>query len=258
VDEIAAYVSTGRCRHGHINAYLGGRSIERCSACDNCVPVPPLPDPGLPDERTQLVTVLRCVANAPWSWGRQTLVRILRGDSQARHGRGSLHEKACAQAEFGALGFRSETAIRRMVERLEDAGFLAPRQLKHGGVVLDLMAKGSAALEDSCALEGLVESEEVQEGEPSPERARTENEEEPEVDEALFERLRAWRLKQAREEDMPTFVVFHDSHLQAIAARRPTTLDALSEVKGVGPRKLEKYGVAIIGLVREHRQEHGD
>jgi DNA helicase-2/ATP-dependent DNA helicase PcrA len=57
---------------------------------------------------------------------------------------------------------------------------------------------------------------------------------------------------------MPAFVVFHDSHLQAMAARRPTTLDALSEVKGVGPCKLEKYGVAIIGLVQEHLQERGD
>ena len=40
VDEIAAYAQTHRCRHGHINAYLGGRAIERCTACDNCVDSP--------------------------------------------------------------------------------------------------------------------------------------------------------------------------------------------------------------------------
>jgi ATP-dependent DNA helicase RecQ len=48
------------------------------------------------------------------------------------------------------------------------------------------------------------------------------------------------------------FVIFHNSHLRAIAAHKPTTREALLEVKGVGPRKLEKYGAAIIGLVREH------
>jgi ATP-dependent DNA helicase RecQ len=162
VDEIGAYAKTRRCRHGHINAYLGGRAIERCEACDNCVAVVPLPDPGLPDERTQLLTILRCVANAPWSWGRQTLTRILRGEDKGRYGRRSLHEEACAQAEFGVLSFRSRTAIQHMVERLECAGFLAPRELQHGGVVLDLTAKGRAALGDPGALAGLVPSGEDQ------------------------------------------------------------------------------------------------
>jgi DNA-binding MarR family transcriptional regulator len=258
VDEIAAYAATTHCRHGHINAYLGGRTIERCGACDNCVAVPPLPDPGLPDERTQLLTILRCVANAPWSWGRQTLIRILHGEGKARYGRGALHEKACAQAEFGALGFRSKTVIQRMLERLEHGGFLAPRQLEHGGVVLDLTSTGKAALEDSSALAELVATTESPRLDQSVEEASTESDEEQVVDEALFEALRAWRLERAREEDMPAFVVFHDSHLRAIAAHRPTTGDALLGVKGVGPRKQEKYGPAIIRLVREYLQEQGD
>jgi ATP-dependent DNA helicase RecQ len=155
VDEIDAYAETNRCRHGHINAYLGGRAIERCNACDNCVALASLPDPGLPDERTQLLTILRCVANAPWSWGRHTLTRILLGEDKARHGRRRLHERACEQAEFGALSFRSKTVVGHMVEDLEHAGFLAPRQLDHGGVVLDLTAKGKAALKNPRALTGL-------------------------------------------------------------------------------------------------------
>jgi ATP-dependent DNA helicase RecQ len=257
VDEIAAYARTRQCRHGHLNAYLGGRTIERCNACDNCVAVPVLPDPGLPDERTQLLTILRCVAEAPWSWGRQTLVRILCGDDKARHGKRSLHQKACAQAEFGALGFRSKTAIQRMLEGLEQAGFLRPRQLKHGGIVLDLTAEGKAALEDSSALAELAAPLESQKGYASPERP-SENEGEPDIDEALFATLRAWRLEQAREQGVPAFVVFHDSHLRAIAASRPITLEALSEVKGVGPNRLDRYGSAVIGLVRAHHPEEGD
>jgi hypothetical protein len=110
------------------------------------VDIPPLPDPGLPDEQKQLLTVLRCVANAPWSWGRHTLVRILCGEREARYGKRPLHAKAREQAEFGALRFRSKTAIKRMIERLENAEFVAPRQLDHGGVVLDLTSRGKAAL----------------------------------------------------------------------------------------------------------------
>lgn len=72
------------------------------------------------------------------------------------------------------------------------------------------------------------------------------------MDEALFRKLRTWRLEQARAQGVPPYVVFHDSHLRGIAAKRPVTLEALSELKGIGPIKLEKYGAAMIELVREH------
>lgn len=149
VDEIAAYAQTGRCRHGYINAYLGGRTIERCAACDNCVAVQPPPDVGLPDEREQLLTVLRCVSAAPWSWGRRSLTHILRGDGQAP-------AKARDHVGFGALAFRSETAVERLLDRLESGGFLRARRLDHGGVVLDLTPAGKAALEDPTAFEGMA------------------------------------------------------------------------------------------------------
>jgi ATP-dependent DNA helicase RecQ len=258
VDEIVAYARTKHCRHGHLNAYLGGRTLERCDACDNCVAVAPPPDPDLPDEQTQLLTILRCVENAPWSWGRYTLTRILRGDDKVRDGRHSLHEKACAQAEFGALSFRSTTAVRRMVEGLEHAGFLEPRQLEHGGVVLDLTGRGRAALEDPSALAELVAPKEARRSDRSPGRAPTGGEGGPDVDEALFDTLRTWRVGQARGQDVPAFVVFHDSHLRAIAAQKPTTREALLEIKGIGPRKLEEYGAAVLKLVREHLQEERD
>jgi len=156
VDEIAAYARTLRCRHGHINAYLGGRTIERCDTCDNCVAVPPPPDGDLPDEREQFVTVLSCVSEAPWSWGRATLACILRGESKKRSGGQPLSARACEQADFGALAFRSRAAVQRMIDYLETGGFLRPRRLEHGGVVLDLTPEGRAALQDPSALDGLL------------------------------------------------------------------------------------------------------
>jgi ATP-dependent DNA helicase RecQ len=158
VDEISAYARTRRCRHGHLNAYLGGRVIERCAACDNCVEIAPPPRIDLPHEREQLLTILRCVVDAPWSWGRRNLVRILRGDDKARYGRRPLHEKAREQTGFGALAFRSKTAVGHMLDHLEGGGFLKARRLDHGGVVLDLTSAGRAALRDPAALDGLLVS----------------------------------------------------------------------------------------------------
>ena len=64
-----------------------------------------------------------------------------------------------------------------------------------------------------------------------------------------FEALREWRLKRARADDIPAYVIFHNSTLAAIAERRPRTLVELSLVPGIGPTKLERYGVEVLGAL---------
>jgi ATP-dependent DNA helicase RecQ len=71
-------------------------------------------------------------------------------------------------------------------------------------------------------------------------------------DSALLRALRAWRLGIAREHGVPAFVVFHDGTLETIAALRPGTREALRGVSGVGDKKLERYGEALLEVVRSH------
>ena len=73
----------------------------------------------------------------------------------------------------------------------------------------------------------------------------------PTYEEATFEALRAWRLEQAREADVPAFVVFTDATLTAIAEARPSSLGELSQVAGVGKAKLDRYGEAVLELLRD-------
>jgi DNA helicase-2/ATP-dependent DNA helicase PcrA len=63
---------------------------------------------------------------------------------------------------------------------------------------------------------------------------------------AGFEALKAWRLARARADDVPAYVVFHNSTLEEIAARRPASIAELAAVPGVGPAKLERYGKQIL------------
>lgn len=56
-----------------------------------------------------------------------------------------------------------------------------------------------------------------------------------------FEALRRWRAERAKADEVPAFVVFHDSTLHEIAAMRPQTREELSAISGVGPMKLERY-----------------
>ncbi|GBQ26696.1 ATP-dependent DNA helicase RecQ [Gluconacetobacter azotocaptans DSM 13594] len=67
--------------------------------------------------------------------------------------------------------------------------------------------------------------------------------------EAPFAALRAWRLGEAREQEIPPYVIFHDVVLHDIAMERPATLDALGRIKGVGASKLDRYGAAVLQVL---------
>jgi ATP-dependent DNA helicase RecQ len=68
---------------------------------------------------------------------------------------------------------------------------------------------------------------------------------------AGFDALKAWRLARAREDDVPAYLVFHNSTLEEIAARKPRSLDELAAVPGVGPAKLERYGEGVLAALAE-------
>ena len=65
----------------------------------------------------------------------------------------------------------------------------------------------------------------------------------------LLQRLKAWRLAEARTQAVPAYVILHDSTLADIARRGPRDLGALSAVAGIGARKLERYGAALLAIV---------
>lgn len=73
-----------------------------------------------------------------------------------------------------------------------------------------------------------------------------------EYDETLFQRLRAWRLEQARAEQAAPYMVAHDATLQELARRKPMTVQKLHAISGLGPKKIELYGPALIELIGSH------
>ncbi len=69
------------------------------------------------------------------------------------------------------------------------------------------------------------------------------------ADPALYDALAAWRKSRAKTEELPAYIVFHNSVLVAIADARPGSLDELAEVPGVGPAKLERYGEDLLEVL---------
>lgn len=70
-------------------------------------------------------------------------------------------------------------------------------------------------------------------------------------DEAVFERLRQWRLTTAKAASVPAYVVFSDATLTVIAERTPSTLRELADIPGVGQAKLGRYGDDVLEVLAE-------
>jgi ATP-dependent DNA helicase RecQ len=66
---------------------------------------------------------------------------------------------------------------------------------------------------------------------------------------ARFAALKAWRSEVAKEHNLPAYVIFHDATLAAIAQNGPQSLVELQGISGLGARKLEAYGEAVLRVM---------
>ena len=61
--------------------------------------------------------------------------------------------------------------------------------------------------------------------------------------------MKAWRAEIAKEHNLPAYVIFHDATLAAIAQTAPQSLAELQGISGLGVRKLEAYGAAVLKVM---------
>ena len=70
-----------------------------------------------------------------------------------------------------------------------------------------------------------------------------------EPDDPLYAVLKKWRLETAKAEELPAYVIFHNSTLAEIVRRGPRSREELASVPGVGPAKLERYGDELLAVL---------
>jgi DNA helicase-2/ATP-dependent DNA helicase PcrA len=72
------------------------------------------------------------------------------------------------------------------------------------------------------------------------------------LDIELLDRLKSWRADTAKQQKVPSYVVFTDATLTAIAEQRPADISALVAIPGIGAGKLERYGEDVLEMVASH------
>ena len=75
---------------------------------------------------------------------------------------------------------------------------------------------------------------------------------EAEIDTALLHKLKDWRMLRAATDEVPAYIIAHNTVLEALAQRPPASLQALNGIKGFGPKKIEVYGPEILEIIDQH------
>jgi len=236
------YAASVGCRHRRIVGYFGEEfDKDDCGACDFCLgELETVPEPVLIARK-----ILSAVARVGQRFGTAHVTNVLRGTtselvtSRGHHG----------LSVFGLLSGMPVDEVRGYIEQLVGEGLL--EQAGDEFPVLRLTADGLKLMKDEGHRPDLVLARQKKpEKGKLPRRSKAEGESWEGVDKDLFERLRALRLRVARERGVPPYVVFHDKTLRDLARLRPTSLDALRHVYGVGARKAEDYGALLIDEIK--------
>jgi hypothetical protein len=98
--------------------------------------------------------------------------------------------------------------------------------------------------------------EDLPEEEEAPASGSEEGDDKPKlpVHDDLFNKLKQWRFQRAQRDKTAPYIIAHNSHLEAIAAKPPATAQQLLAIPGFGPKKLETYGEEIIGITAPYAQ----
>jgi len=236
--------STG-CRRTRLLGYFGETAArERCGNCDNCLTPPKVIDGTVAAQK-----LLSCAYRTGQRFGAQHLIDVLLGRLTERVGQFG-HDKLSV---FGIGGEFNEKQWRAVIRQLVSLGHLAPDSEAFGA--LKLTESSRTVLKG----EAQVMLREQTGGRPPRAKSRRgdlvgaaprENSGDPD----LFAALKAWRAGVARERGVPAYVVLHDATMDGIAAARPRSLDELRGIPGIGDKKLEHYGAALLSVIDSARR----
>ncbi|MDX9740613.1 MAG: DNA helicase RecQ [Gammaproteobacteria bacterium] len=232
LDALLGLCETAGCRRVLLLDYFGEGGVP-CGNCDNC-----LAPPETWDASEAARKALSCIWRTGQRFGAMHLIDVLRGKDTERV-RQWGHERLTV---FGLGADLDEHTWRGVFRQLAALGCIRTDHEAWGALQLTETSRPILKGERSLHLRRNRPG-------ATPAVSRRAPAEVSVADQALFERLKAWRSEQARQQGVPAYVIFHDRTLAAIAARRPESLDELADVDGVGVRKLERYGPALLDLL---------
>ena len=236
------FASAAVCRHKFLSEHFGqGYESSGCGACDVCLGEME----GIAEATVVAQKILSCVARVQERFGVGHVVDVLLGadtDLIRRCGHQQL-------STYALLKDHDKKEVQSWVYQLLDQGLVS--RTEGDRPVLRLNDQSWAVLRGQLS----VQLFRARQGK----RQRTQFDEQSweGADRGLFDRLRQWRRETAERRGVPPFVVLHDTVLQQLSILRPTRLENLRQIRGIGERKLADFGSELTAVVGDYCREQG-
>jgi len=234
-----AYADSSGCYRATILGYFGERGApSECGFCGSCSRRREVSGEDL----LRLRKILAGVARGGERWGKRKVMAMLTGDLDG------LPEPLTHLSTTGILSGESPRTVGDWIEAAQGGGLLEATDDVYR--TLSLTRAGRDVMAGRTHRVALTLPEPPR---PKAKRKRISKTLEAAAaqapDPAGIEALREWRRREAARRSVPAYVVLHDRTLAALAAARPSTLEALSDIPGIGPAKLEAYGRDLLALL---------
>jgi ATP-dependent DNA helicase RecQ len=232
LDALLGLCETTGCRRVRLLDYFGEAS-KPCGNCDTC-----LNPPQTWDGTVAVQKALSVVYRTGQRFGAGHLVDILTGKENDRMHQWGHHQLPT----FGKGADIPDKEWRGIFRQMVALGLLAVDH-SHGALTLTDASRPVLKGEQTVALRRQSEKKKAKSASRKIDAALDSSEH------PLWDRLRAWRAETAKQHGVPAYVILHDATLLALVKERPQSLAAMRNVSGIGARKLENYGAALLQIL---------
>lgn len=243
LDRMITYSNTTACLRSYLLRYFGQEAPFDCGNCGNCRNETRIRD--ITDEAykvfSAVINIKRLLGYTP---GETFIIKVLRASKDQK----IISSGAYKVSTYGVFSTLSEAEVKAVTGRLLFDGYLKKNEF--GGIIITEKAKN--ALDSKAAI---YMTERVTENKT----ARKKREKAGKGmsidigDAGLYDILRAVRMRLAREEKVPAYIIFSNATLQDMAEKAPETMEEFMEVSGVGEVKASLYGEIFISEIIKYR-----
>lgn len=240
--ETTAYAESSICRRKSLLHYFGEEYNEdNCGNCDNC-----LNPKKQVEAKDELCAVIETVTALKEKFKAEQVIDVLLGKNTAT-------VKSYNQDElevFGCLEGSDAKTLNTVIRQAIISGYL-DRDIENFGL-LKVTKKGKDFDKKPSSFK-IVEDNDFNEEE---EEMVVKSGASCAVDPELYNILKDLRKKIAKRLELPTYVIFQDSSLEAMATTYPITIEELQNIPGVGAGKAKRYGDDFIKVIKTHVEEN--
>ena len=235
--QMTYYCTTTDCLRAHMLRYFGEQSPNFCGNCSNCNA-----NSKEIDITVEAQKIMSCIIRAGERFGMLTIIDILRGSKNEKIRNSHLD----TLTTYGIMESVPKEYIRQVIEFLLVQSYI--QATTDGYQVLKIQPKAYAVLRglQSLHMRVLQQPDNMESSVPTSY---------VEIDEELFQQLKALRAKIAKVQSVPAFVIFTDAALRDMCIKLPQNLKSFLEVNGVGQTKANRYGERFIKLIQAYCQK---